>query len=114
MTQRASLRFVNSARCGRSRLVRLPVGVSLSAVVAAVATVATLEGRQLRVTVRTEQPKVFPSVVGRVPIDVVQHQGEGQAQPPVGVAADRAAARLSLSQVLPNVMSAAAVDSSLA
>src|SRR5882757_2070667 len=90
--------------------VRLTVGVSLSAVVAPVATVPTLVRRQLGVTVRTDQPQVFPSIVRRVAVDVVQHECEGQAQPRVRSAADRAAARLSVGEILTDVVTLVAID----
>jgi hypothetical protein len=56
----------------------------------------------------------FPTIVGRVPIDVVQHQCEGQAQPRAGSATDRAAARLSVGEILPNVVTATGADRRLA
>lgn len=87
-----------------SRLVRLPVGVSLSPVVAAVAAVATLVGRELRVTIRADQAQVLSSVVGRVPIDVVQHQGEVRVQPRTGTAADRKAAGLGVGEESPKAL----------
>ena len=57
----------------------LTVGVSLSAVVAPLATVPTLVRRQLRVAVRTDEPQILPSIVRRVSVDVVDHECEGRS-----------------------------------
>jgi hypothetical protein len=56
----------------------------------------------------------FPSIVRRVPIDVIQNECEGQAQPRAGSTADRAAAGLGVGEILPNVVTLVAVDTCLA
>lgn len=93
------------------RLIRLAVGVSLAAVMTALAAVATLVRRQLRIAVRADQPQVLPTVVRRVPVDVVHHQRKGLAEPRVRRAADRATIRLSLGEKQANVMALVAVHS---
>ena len=91
-------------------LIGLAVRVSLSTVVASLAAVPALVRRKLRVTVRTDQPQVLPSIVRRVPVYVVQHEREGEIQPHAGSAADRTAARLCVGEILANVVTLVAID----
>jgi hypothetical protein len=93
-----------------SASVRLAVGVSLPAEGATISTVSALVCRELRVTVRADQSQVLPAVVRRVPVDMVQHQRQGQAKPRIGPTADGATVRLSVGEVLADVVTAAAVD----
>lgn len=97
-------------RIDSAPLVRLAVGIALSAVVAPVASVPALVRRELRVAVRADKSQVLATIVRRVSVDVVQDKCERQSLPRAGRAADRAAVRLSGGKVLPNVVALVAID----
>lgn len=91
-------------------LAGLSVGVSPAAVVAPLATVATLVRRQLRVAVRTDESQIFSTVVLGVSVDVVDHEGERKIQPLVGPAADRATTGLGGGEIEADVMASCGAD----
>ncbi|CPW45773.1 Uncharacterised protein [Mycobacteroides abscessus] len=92
------------------RLVRLPVGVAPPTGTAAIAAIAALVGRQLRVAVRADESQIVAAIVGRVAVDMVQDENERGALPAARAATDRATVRLSLGKEDANVVSATTVD----
>jgi hypothetical protein len=106
--------WTNQSGSGQPLSVRLSIGVSLPAEVATSTAIAASVCRKLRVTVRTDQPQVLPSIVGRVPVDVVQHQREGQAEPHADFTANTTAVRLSVGETIPDVVALVAIDPCLA
>jgi hypothetical protein len=63
------------------RSVRLSINVPLTAPRSAVSTIPGLEGRQLRVAVRADEPEVLTTIVRRITVDVVKDKCQGNAHP---------------------------------
>ena len=74
----------------------LTVRVPLSPVVATAATIPRLIGRQLAVTVGTNEPQILTTMIACVSIYVVDDQRQVDTIPLVPEAADRAATALLL------------------
>jgi hypothetical protein len=74
----------------------LALRVPPSAVEATAAAIARLIRRQLAVTVGTNEPQIFTTIIARVSINVVDDQRQGDTIPPVREATDRAATALLL------------------
>lgn len=104
---------MRGSRRPRYRLVRLTVGIAPPAGTAAIATIAALVGRQLRVAVWADESQIVAAIVGRVSVDMVQDENEQGALPAARAATDRATVRLSLGKKGANVVPATTVDPGL-
>ena len=78
--------------------------VPLSPVVATAAAIPRLVGRQLAVTVGTDEPQILTTIIASVSINVVDDQRQGHAVPLVLDATDRTATALLLIEIIPDVV----------
>ena len=88
------------------RSVGLAVGVALLAPRPPLPTVACLEGRKLAVAVGTDQRQIFPTVAGRIAVDVVEDEDEVGAVPRRRYRTHGTLAALLLEEIGPDVVTA--------